>query len=564
MAHYINAAPGVKGLIRKLPPRGDCHGDSVCHTMGQYPGDSADSKGAVLMGNGDVQPGPERGPVDRESEALWVRKFAALVPPHCRSVLEVGCGTGELGAAIKQRMRDLFYLGLESDAGLAEIALGRLDQVHAGDIDRFDWSRLAGLSFDCILFDGILARLTDPGRICAAAARLLTPGGSVVCSLPNVSHWSILSGLIAGKWEYSDAGAIAMDQIRFFTLAGCKDLLDACGLYMVQEDHFREEALVPAEFGPYLRKVNVDVGGFLERAKIRRFIFRAERIPKSRPSLSLAVPEPTGLRARESVAVIIPVFNKVELTRDCLISIAKHYPEGISPEVIVFDNASSDGTGAYLERAQSDFEWLKVIRSKVNLGFAGACNKGAQLADADVVVFLNNDTIVLPGWLEKMLERINDDSVGIVGSKLIYPDGRIQHAGIVFNDQAVPTHVHHLAGNGDAAVNRMMEYPAVTGACIMIKRPLFLELGMMDTEYPMYYEDVDLCFKVREKGLKVVYQPESMVIHLEGRSSDNFEAIVKHNEASRVIFRRKWEAFMLRGLAADPGFYVAGKEYPPR
>jgi O-antigen biosynthesis protein len=98
----------------------------------------------------------------------------------------------------------------------------------------------------------------------------------------------------------------------------------------------------------------------------------------------------------------------------------------------------------------------------------------------------------------------------------------------------------------------------------MIKRALFLELGSMDTQYRMYYEDVDLCFKVREKGLKVVYQPESMVIHLEGRSSESFEAIVKHSEASRAIFRGKWGTFMQRGLESDPDFYVLGREYRPK
>ena len=509
-----------------------------------------------------MEPEPGRKASGQGFEADRRGKLAALVPAHCQRVLEVGCGTGTLGETIKRSRRLLFYAGLETDPVKAETAGSLLDLVLVGDLQRFDWTQLSGMSFDCIIFDGALGGFSEPAQICAAVIPFLAAGGSVVCGIPNVSHWSILSGLIAGKWEYSGTGSMAKDQLRFFTLASCKDLLDTCGLCIVQEDHIREEAMVPAEFGPYLKKMNVDVHGFLERANTSCFVFRAERVPRSNSGETYSVGNP-GFRPRESVAIIIPVFNKMELTRDCLISIAKHYPESVSPEVIVFDNASSDGTRAYLERAQADFDWLKVIRSQANLGFARACNKGAQLADADIVVFLNNDTIVLPGWLEKMLERIGDETVGMVGSKLIYPDGRIQHAGIVFNDQAVPTHIHHLSANGDASVNRLMEYPAVTGACIMIKRRLFLDLGSMDTEYPMYYEDVDLCFKVRAKGFKVVYQPESMVIHLEGRSSDSFEAIVKHNEESRAIFLRKWGAFMQHGFAVDPDFYVSGREYRP-
>jgi GT2 family glycosyltransferase len=250
----------------------------------------------------------------------------------------------------------------------------------------------------------------------------------------------------------------------------------------------------------------------------------------------------------------------VHLTRDCLASIQKHYPEDISPEVIVFDNASSDATQAFLAEAQEKYDWLKVVRSARNLGFAGACNKGADLADADILVFLNNDTIVMPRWLEKMLDRIHDDKVGMVGSKLIYPDGTIQHAGVVFDSTGSPSHIHLKADLADPAVNRLKEYPAVTAACIMITRKLFMEVGRMDLEYPLYYEDTDLCFKVRQAGYKLVYQPESVVIHLEGQSSPSDEAVRKHME-SKAIFLRKWKEFMQCESAADPAFYASGREY---
>jgi GT2 family glycosyltransferase len=261
-----------------------------------------------------------------------------------------------------------------------------------------------------------------------------------------------------------------------------------------------------------------------------------------------------------TVAIIIPVFNKVELTRNCLASLAKHYPESISPEVVVFDNASSDGTSAYLAQAQLEYDWLKVIRSVKNLGFAGACNKSSQLSDADILVFLNNDTVVTPHWLEKMLERIHDDKVGMVGSKLLYPDGRIQHAGVVFDQTVSPIHIHRLAGQADPIVNRLWEYPAVTAACLMMKRSFFMEVGMMDLEYPFYYEDLDLCMKVRKSGYRILYQPESIVFHLEGQSTKTGEAYEKHM-ASKAIFVRKWMDYLAREIAADPAFYSAGRAY---
>ncbi|MEO7426184.1 MAG: glycosyltransferase [Fibrobacteria bacterium] len=513
---------------------------------------------------------------------VWNQVLFDLIPTDCKRVLEVGCASGRLGEAVKQRNGGAYYVGIEVIAPAGEIAKSRLDEVHIANVEAFDWSRLGSQSFDCIVFGDVLEHLLDPKQTILSAARLLSPGGCVVCCLPNVGHWSIISGLIEGKWDYADSGLLDRTHLRFFTISTFRALLEECGFAVEKEERLRNSAQLSDDIVPFLQKMGVDMKDFIDRVTTFQFLFRSRlaKTAAARPrddswsrALQPVPPMPfplggdggrTAPLPSHSVAIIIPVFNKMELTRDCLASIARHYPQDVSPEVIVFDNASSDGTQAYLESAQQEYDWLKVIRSKTNLGFAGANNKASQLCDADVLVFLNNDTIVQPAWLERMLDRIDDHGVGMVGAKLIYPDGRIQHAGMVFDKQGTPTHIHHLAGRGDTAVNSPMEYPAVTGACIMMKRSLYEAVGRMETEYPMYYEDVDLCFKVREKGYKIIYQPESTVIHLEGRSSANLDAIMKHNETSRMIFYRKWKDFMLQGLRSDPGFYFAGKEYRPR
>lgn len=496
---------------------------------------------------------------------VWNQALFDLVPADRKRILEVGCASGRLGEAIKKRNGTVHYVGIELIPQAAAIAKERLDEVHVENVERFDWSRLAGKEFDCIIFGDVLEHLLDPKKVLSESARLLGRDGCIVCCLPNVSHWSIISGLIEGKWEYSDSGLLDRTHLRFFTIQSFRELLAECGFKVTQEERLRTGAPLTQEIVPFLRKLNVDVDAFVDRVTTFQFLFRAEPAarPIPAPLSDAAQPaswKPAAAHARESVAIIIPVFNKVELTRNCLASIQKHYSQDISPEVIVFDNASSDGTQAFLAEAQEKYDWLKVIRSSSNLGFAGACNKGAQLADADILVFLNNDTIVMPRWLEKMLDRINDDKVGMVGSKLIYPDGTIQHAGVVFDATASPSHIHLRADLADPAVNRLKVYPAVTAACIMIKRDLFMEVGQMELEYPLYYEDVDLCFKVRQKGYLLVYQPESVVIHLEGQSSPSDEAVRKHM-ASKAIFLRRWKEFMLREIAADPVFYASGREY---
>ena len=129
-------------------------------------------------------------------------------------------------------------------------------------------------------------------------------------------------------------------------------------------------------------------------------------------------------------SIIIPVFNRVELTQQCLTHLAQVTSDP-SFEVIIVDNASSDGTPEFLRTLEGD---IQVIRNEENRGFAKACNQGAALARGKYVVFLNNDTIPQPGWLSSLVEEVEShEQVGIVGSKLLCPNNTIQHAGVVIS-----------------------------------------------------------------------------------------------------------------------------------
>jgi GT2 family glycosyltransferase/Flp pilus assembly protein TadD/glycosyltransferase involved in cell wall biosynthesis len=225
------------------------------------------------------------------------------------------------------------------------------------------------------------------------------------------------------------------------------------------------------------------------------------------------------------VSIVIPVFNQLHFTRQCLETIYRHRSENPSFEIIVVDNGSSDGTSEFLEREQRNQAFLRYERNEFNLGFARACNQGARLARGRFVLFLNNDTQPQPGWLKAMLVVLETDpTVAAVGAKLLYPDGRIQHGGIqIVEDNASGDRL--LARN--AFIGQPAEWPeansaricqAVTAACVMIRKSSFEAVGGFDEEYWNGYEDVDLCFKLNEKGWLVVYQPQSVVIHHESRS----------------------------------------------
>jgi GT2 family glycosyltransferase len=191
------------------------------------------------------------------------------------------------------------------------------------------------------------------------------------------------------------------------------------------------------------------------------------------------------------------------------------------------------------------------LRNRKNSGFIMTCNRGAKAAKGELIIFFNNDTLALPGWLPPLL-RIFDDypDAGAVGGKLVFPDGRLQEAGgVVFSDGSAANF-----GKWDYAVdaplyNYVREVDYATGAFIATKRSLFVESGGFDTRFrPIYYEETDYCFRLREMGYRVYYQPESVIIHLEGATSgtDLSSGLKQHQVANRVKFVKKWERVLKR------------------
>jgi len=226
------------------------------------------------------------------------------------------------------------------------------------------------------------------------------------------------------------------------------------------------------------------------------------------------------LRAQQAqgfdCSIVIPVHNNVVLTRQCLEALAK-VTSGPTYEVIVVDNGSTDGTSELLQSLGGD---VRVITNRENLGFAKACNQGAAAARGTHLVFLNNDTIPLEGWLSALVEEVAvHPETGIVGSRLLYTDKTIQHAGVVFDrDSLMPYHCYKGFESDHPAVSRRREFSAVTAACMLVRREVWSALGGFDESYRNGFEDVDFCLKARDKGWKVIYQPASVVFHLEGRT----------------------------------------------
>jgi GT2 family glycosyltransferase len=215
-------------------------------------------------------------------------------------------------------------------------------------------------------------------------------------------------------------------------------------------------------------------------------------------------------------SVIIPVHNKAALTKQCLESILEPPPE--TPyEVVVVDDASIDSTQEVLATFGSA---VRSVRLADNSGFATACNSGAEAADSsDFLLFLNNDTIALEGWLDALVRYADTyPAAAVVGSKLLFPDGTIQHAGVVFNVAGDPLHIYAGCAADHQAVNTSRRFQVVTGACLLVRRSLFRDVDGFDTDYQNDLEDVDLCLRLGALGHEIHYCHKSVLIHLESAS----------------------------------------------
>jgi len=243
------------------------------------------------------------------------------------------------------------------------------------------------------------------------------------------------------------------------------------------------------------------------------------------------------LFSKVKVSIILVLYNKVEYTYQCLESIKAH--ADIPYEVVIIDNASDDKTKFLLERTKNS----KVVINKNNLGFLKACNQAVQMAEGEYILFLNNDTQLIPGVFSALVRTIEqNEAIGAVGGRLIFPDGRLQEAGSIIWKDGSCLGYGREENPFDAEYSYLREVYYCSGACLLTRRNLFLEAGMFDEQFaPAYYEETDYCMWLRSMGYKVIYQPLANIIHYEFGSSSTVQKAVKLQESNKEKFVIKWE-----------------------
>jgi len=252
------------------------------------------------------------------------------------------------------------------------------------------------------------------------------------------------------------------------------------------------------------------------------------------------------------ISIILLCYNKFSYTKRCIDSIFKNtnYP---NYEIVAVDNASVDETSEYLETYAKR---LKYVRINNNVGFIGGNNIGVSQTDADYVVFLNNDTEVMPDWLGNLYNTfLFHPDAGGVGAKLIFANNTLQEAGAaVFND-ATGWNYGRNGEVSDSRYNFVRETDYCSGAALMVRRDLFNKVGGYDYLFaPAYFEDTDLCFSIRKLGYKIYYCFSAQVIHYEGitNGTDVAKGLKRYQIINAPKFIEKWKDELVLQYPNDP------------
>jgi GT2 family glycosyltransferase len=318
----------------------------------------------------------------------------------------------------------------------------------------------------------------------------------------------------------------------------------------------------PPDPGPALpyvdRSIDVVAVGSLDDVVLAE----AERVCAQ--AVIVAVPEAGGRQTLEvrwsadegakrlpSSSVVIPVYDALMYTEMCLRTLRETLPRDFDVEVILVDDGSTTETGARLRELADTDPRIRVVRNERNSGFVHSCNRGAEAAGGDVIVFLNNDTVLLPGWFPPLVRLLDQQpEAGVVGGKLLFEDGTLQEAGsVIFRDGSAANFGRGDANPADPLYNYVREVDYCSGALFATRRELFAEVGGFDTRYsPGYCEDSDYCFAVRELGYRVYYQPASSIVHFEGGTAgtDLGSGAKRFQVTNQAKFVEKWRHVLQR------------------
>ena len=444
-----------------------------------------------------------------------------LVSRRARSVLDVGCAQGAVGAGIKRRQGASVW-GVEPTPQAAAAAARVLDHVVQAPIEEA-LAQLPERGFDSIILADVLEHLVDPGQVLKALSEKLAPAGEIIVTLPNVRHWSVVQGLLEGSWEYQEAGILDRTHLRFFTRQSALALFERAGFAATQVTPIalQGEPGMPERMLQALRQGGVESPTLEIESAAYQYLFRLQQ------------------KEATLTSIVMLTFNELDCTRECLESIVRHTPE--PHEVILVDNGSTDGTLPFLRQFCAGKSGYRLIENGENLGFAAGCNIGMRLARGGRILLLNNDVVVTRDWLAGMIDCLErEPGAGIAGpmTNEIAGPQRVTEAGYRSMEE-----LEEFAGSFRGAhFGRRIPAERVVGFCMLFGRGVLEAVGELDTRFGSgNFEDDDFCLRAALAGFGCVIAGDVFIHHYGSRSfagnGIDYAAAMARN---RKTFDDKW------------------------
>jgi len=270
------------------------------------------------------------------------------------------------------------------------------------------------------------------------------------------------------------------------------------------------------------------------------------------------------------VSILIPNKDHTEDLEKCLQSIWKKTTWDRFEVIVIENNSTDPATFAYYEKARQRYDGLKVVTyPDKGFNFSAINNFGRKAAEGDYLLLLNNDTeVISPRWIEEMLMYAQQDRVGCVGAKLLYPDNTIQHAGIGFGFLTLAAHMHKNFPVGHPGYMGRLVYAqdvyAVTAACLMVRRSVYEQVNGLDESFAVAFNDVDFCVRVREAGYTNVFTPFAQLYHYESKSRGLDENPVKRKRFISEVerFQKRWAKQLAAGdPCMNPNFDLMKEDF---
>lgn len=434
------------------------------------------------------------------------REILERVSPTAKFILDLGCGAGNLGAALKKRQKCTVH-GIELSKGAAEYAAKNLDHIWCDNLNRFD-PTFVKQKYDTLIFADILEHLISPWRVLKRFTQVLTDDGIVIASIPNVAHPWIQGNLKKGVFRYEPSGILDITHLRFFTKTSIFQLFYTAGLKIV---NIRAH---PSEKNPI------------------QYLLTAVK-PK------IKYIEPAAL-------ILILTFNDWEYTKKCLDSIKRntHTPY----KILVIDNGSTDGTVENLRKDHSIYH----IENTSNLGFSKGFNIGLMLVDTPYFVIANSDTVVTDGWLGRMIYHIDEDKdLMLLGPRTNFITGPQKIKNVPYtNEKSLEAFAKRQF---NLEIQPITYFPRIVFFFTLFKAEALQKVGYLDEIFGKgNFEDDDYCMRVAAKKLKTAYD-NTVFIHHYGSTGFN-----KNTEEFRELLNKNKELFMQKWNLTEYYYYKKG------